>query len=1195
MYLKRLEIKGFKSFADSTEIALKPGINIIVGPNGCGKSNVVDAIRWVLGEANIRHLRGHKSEDVIFNGTDVKKALGMAQVEIELDNRDQLLPLDYNEVTISRKVFRSGESEFYINKSRVRMKDVSDLFTGTGLGKNGYSIISQGELEQVLNGQALDRRLILEEASGIIKYRQQRDEVKRRLENTGNDLLRLGDIINEVRERKEELSHKADKARFYFQLNQECQQMEQKILSTEILKATQDLKRKSDELLQYQQQGILLQQELSGQEQQLGKEEEKLKQQQQQLNDRQAMQYEAQTKLNSLQGELKLCAERIKNREDRAEHCQADEIKYTDMLSQLDQDLKLKHQDYQNQEADYQQRALELEQLEQEIAEMEKELELNRDLFTRGKTQVFDKIQEESHLKNQIGEREERLKKLGERKDRLLIRLDEFKNKIKQYNLDYETLQNQISNYQTALSDNDRQLSGMGKRRQELLDELHKVEADYTRLNQDGLKISNRLLSIKEMAQNLSGYSTAIKSLMQAGSTKKLNGIMGIPGEFIDVPRGMEMAIEVAVGRGLENIVTDTVEHARQAIEFLKAHKLGRVTFLPLDILKSQRVPEKVRQQIEHQQGVVGLASRVVGFDSRYTLAVEYLLGRVLIVKDMNTAIYIFKHVDYPLRIVSLEGDLVNVSGAVSGGVKTSSLGNSPLLRRGEEKRLLEQQGENNKTQFSKQKQLGTLQDELKTADRELNQVRQQRLENKMALDIRQKQFQQIAADISDGMKEMESLQKEIEHLEQEIVQLQVDIAGMQDELSRRHGESDRASMELERLREKTETRQRDLEVHRERLSSQQEQLAMKRRELDNIRKNTVQFEQVQASYRQSAQEAKQLRTRMEVLNQQEESRVKELNRQMEETKAIIASLADEITELKSTGEECNLIITDLRRRLMPGREQLAELERQCRNLELAIARLETELSALQVKWKEKFHDAREDIMDQNSEMLNSGQLKEGKLRIEQLQVQLEQVGPVDPESIHEYDEIHERFDFLHQQYSDMIQARESLKSLLGETENLMLKKFSHFLQMANDSFNRTFEEIFAGGDACLCLEKGKDRLEAGVDIEVKLPGKRTQQLGLLSGGERALTCIAFIFSLLRLKPAPFCLLDEIDASLDEINLTRFARFLQGMAARMQFVVITHRQATIEIGENIYGVTMPEKGISSILTLNLLEAEGLAG
>jgi len=1191
VYLKRLEIKGFKSFADSTEINLRPGINIIVGPNGCGKSNVVDAIRWVLGEANIRHLRGYKSEDVIFNGTDVKKALGMAQVEIELDNSDQLLPLDYSEITLSRKVFRSGESEFYINKARVRMKDISDLFTGTGLGKKGYSIISQGELEQVLNGQALDRRLILEEASGIIKYRQQRDEVKHRLENTGNDLLRLGDIITEVRERREELRHKADKARLYLQLNREYRQLEKKVLSAEILKADQDLQRKKDGLLQYQNESSLLQQSLSGQEHRLEEEEQRLQTQQQQLNSKQTQAYRAQNELNSLQGELKLCAERIKNRQDRMEQCRADEIKYNDMLTRLRQDLTLKHQDYHHQEADYRQRTGDCERLQQEITELEQELHINRDLFAQGKTRVFDQMQEESRLKNRISEREEQLKKLGEKKERLLIRLDEYKNKIRQHNRDYEALQNQITSYRISLADNDRQLAEREEHRKGLQAGYQKAEADYARLNQEGIKINNSLQGLKEMSRNLSGYSGAIKALMKAGTAGSLHGIMGIPGEFMDVPPGMELAIEIAVGRGLENIVTDTVEHARQAIEFLKANKLGRVTFLPLDVLKAQPAAEKIVQQVECQQGVVGLASRVVGFDSRYRVAMEYLLGRVLIVEDMNTAIGIFKSINYPLRIVSLEGDLVNVSGAVSGGVKPSSHGNSPLIRRGEEKRLLKQQDENNRAQSRRQKELIALQGEMDQSATEINAVRQKRLENSMALDIREKQIKGISASISEGSELTESFQREARELEQQIIKLQSDIAGMQEKLGGMHGESEKAAALLEELREQLDLQQRNLEVRRERLSSQQEQLAMKKRELDNIKKNTLQFEQVQQSYQQSAEEAKQLGEQMVVQNRREELRVEELKRKMEEGKAAVASLTEEIAQLKIIEEERNVNIRKLRRDLLPGREQLSELERQCRSLELAVARLETELSALNIKWKEKFHDE----IDLEAEVPGYTEIKEGKLRIEQLQAELEQVGPVDPESIREYDEIQERFDFLDKQYRDMLQARESLHSLLGETEKLMLKNFSHFLQMANESFNRTFKEIFAGGDACLRMENGKERLEAGVDIEVKLPGKRTQLLGLLSGGERALTCIAFIFSLLRLKPAPFCLLDEIDASLDEINLTRFALFLQGMAARMQFIVITHRQATIEVGGNIYGVTMPEKGVSSILTLDLQEAESLAG
>ena len=1192
MHLKRLEIKGFKSFADITEINFEPGINIIVGPNGCGKSNVVDAIRWVIGEANIRHLRGQKSEDVIFNGTDDKKAQGMAHVEMLLDNSDQILPLDYSEITMARKVFRSGESEFYINKSRVRMKDINDLFTGTGLGKKGYSIIGQGELEQVLSGQALDRRLILEEASGIIKYRQQRDEVNRRLENTGNDLLRLGDIINEVRERREELQHKAERAQLYLQVNQECQELETKVLLSELYFGQQELSRKREVLLQRESEINLLSQELLGLEQQLLEEENCLREQHQQLNKIQEQEYQVQTNLNTLEGEVRLSAERFKNRQDRIQQCQADEVKYSGMLARLSQDLDINRQDLKSQEENYRQRNEECQRLQKEIAGLEYELEVMRETFTRDKSRVFDISREESQLNNQLGEKEDQLKKLTERKDRLLIRYDELKIWLDKYHSEQEALQRQIEHYQAELAANDARLQEMNDQKDALLEKVQQKEKEYTRLSQEGMTIKNSLLSLQEMNQNLSGYSTAVKSLVKVAASGKLKGIMGIPGEIIDVPRGLELAVDIAAGRSLENIVTDSVDHAQQAIDYLKAHKLGRVTFLPLNILKVQAVPTAVLQQLDQQKAVIGLASRVVSYDARYAKAVEYLLGRVLIVEDLDTAIHIFKRINYPLRIVSLEGDLLNASGAVSGGTRvSSSYGNSPLLRRGEEKRLLKEQDDNEKRRTSMYNELLVIRGELESLEKEIQQVNQLHLESKMTLEVKNKQLNEVTAAISAAQEEMESFKKEAGEQEQQIKKLQAEISDMQAKISQISQESQSASSQLEILKDKLEIKQRDLDIARERFTSQREQLEMKRRELDNIRKSVLQFEQVQLSYQQSVQEAQQVKDRMENENQQEKERQQELEQKITEEQINLSRWAQEISGLKEEYQSCNQNIKDLRQKLIPKKERMEELQRQSHNLELAIARLETEQSSLETKWNEKFGD----YTGETSEMLSSGKTREYKIRIEQLQSQLEDLGLVDPESIREYEEVQERFSFLSQQYEDMLQARNSLSTLLGETETLMLKQFTHFLQLANESFSQTFKEIFDGGEAQLKIESGKERLEAGVDIEVKLPGKRTQLLNLLSGGERALTCIAFIFSLLRLKPAPFCLLDEIDASLDETNLTRFSRFLKAMSISIQFIIITHRQATIEIGENIYGITMPEKGISSVLTLNLLEAESMAG
>jgi chromosome segregation protein len=1191
VYLKRLEIKGFKSFADNTEINFRPGINIVVGPNGCGKSNVVDSIRWVLGEANVRNLRGHKSEDVIFNGTDNKKALSMAHVEMLLDNSDQLLPLDYVEIMLTRKVFRNGESEFYINKSRVRMKDISALFTGTGLGKKGYSIISQGELEQVLNGQALDRRLILEEASGIIKYRQQRDEVKRRLDNTGNDMLRLGDIIREVSDRQEELSRKADRARAHLELSQECTQLERKLLSAELLKGGQDLQRKRDELLQRHNDITLLEQTLTEQEEQLTNAENRLAEQQQELNSRREQEYQVQTYLNSLKGELRLSEERIKNRQDRMQQCHADEKKYSQMLVRINQDLEANRQDFLSQEENCRLREEEYRILEEEITELENKLKTMQGSFVKEKAQVFDKTTEETRLKNQMSAQEERLKKLGERKARLVIRADELTKRLGKYNSDYELLQGQIRHYESELEGNRNTLSVMQERYSILREEYRKIEDKYAHLNQQGVKIKNSLLSLQEMAQNLTGYPAAIKSLMQAAKNSKLKGIMGIPGEIIDVPPGLELAIDIAVGRGLQNVVTDTVEHARQAIEFLKLYKLGRVTFLPLDTLKVQKVPHGVLQEIECQKAVVGLASRVVGYDSSYALAIEYLLGRVLIVENMNAAISIFKHIKYPLRIVSLEGDLINVSGAVSGGIKPSPYGNSPLLRRGEEKRLLKEQKDNELARSNLQKELSDLQAEMESLEQEISKMKHSQMENKMALEVRSKQADEIANAINNSQEEIKSFQEESEDLRRQMDKLQTEMIAIQVQLSKTQEESQQAAAELETLKDNIEMQQRDLEVSRERYSSQREQVEMKKRELDNIRKNMAQFEQVQLSYNQSVLEATEVHKRLQDENQEESTKIAEIRQQIREQEDILAHLVEKIARLKKVYHSCNQDINSLRRSIIPLREQLEVMSRQVHNLELAVARLETELASLKVKWEEKFYDA----VDENNQLLTPAQMKEYGLKIEQLKVELDNLGPVDPESIREHEEIQERFQFLSRQYEDMVEACDSLTTLLSETEKLMSKNFSQFFQLANESFSHTFKEIFNGGDAYLQMERGKERLEAGVDIEVKLPGKRPQSLNLLSGGERALTCIAFIFSLLRLKPAPFCLLDEIDAALDETNLIRFAHFLKSMSAKIQFIIITHRQATIEIGENIYGITMPEKGISSVLTLNLLEAESLAG
>ncbi len=1192
MYLKRLEIKGFKSFADNTEILLEPGINIIVGPNGCGKSNIADAIRWVLGEANVRQLRGQKNDDIIFNGTDKQKPQGMAMVDMTIDNSDQVLPVDFGEVTVGRRIFRSGESEYLLNKSRVRMKDVVNLFTGTGLGKRGYSIIGQGELEQVLNGQAFDRRLILEEASGTIRYRQQRDEVKQRITSTGNDLQRLADIIGELEIRTVELNNKSEKARAYLELSGEYGQLDKEFIASEIKDIKHNLILKKNELSQKAAEQSGLTQKTEELNEDLRQAESLFDERRSVLTQLRDTKYQLEAEINSLESEAKLAKERVHNYNERMLVAEQDADKYSHMLEALDQDLKKQIDDYNAEKQKWHNRQGELEQLSQEVQDLEKTIAARVDLFELQRGQIFEQVKQESQIKNTISANEENIKRTREKQERLQMRVEDNQVKLKAEQEKRRDLEEQGQQHLQRRQEIQVQLDQLGEQRNRLSDQKNQLENEHKELSQNIISAENKLLGLQDLERKYVGYSEGVRAVLQehAKGDKSLAGIKGLMANIIDVPGGMELAIEVAAGKGLENIVVAKAQDAEVAINFLKRQRLGRVTFLPLDVLRVQKINPRVMEELGNREGVLGLASQLVKFDPQYEKAVEYLLGRVLLVSDLDRGMQVFRNSQHSLRIVSLDGDLINVSGAMTGGTVAKQR-STPIMRKGEEKNLKQQLEQLLNRRDANRQLFEQISGQAKSLDEQLMEQRNLLAENDFQIKLIQGELDTIKAHWEQGrsenqlqLQEIESLQKGLKLLEEEQLQLQQDH-------SRLCLENASFTEQIEAMKDNLASERREYEVRKERALSHQDQLSMKKNELDKLEKNLAQFMEVKNSYQQSVEEATKLQARLEQDSKRQEQiliRNNDLNISKQEA---LQQLQQNIKRNQEEHQSETELKDKLRSQLRPLQEERRTVEEGLRVLEMRVVRIETELEASQNKWDEKYQPEQP---EQYERPMTTGELREYRRRIEGLKEKIEILGPVDIESIKEYDEVKNRYDFLQQQSSDLVEARQSLEKLLNETEKAMAKNFAQFLLLANESFKRTFTEIFGGGEANLILEDDSSNLSAGVDIVLKMPGKRSQALNLLSGGEKALTCIAFIFALLRLRPAPFCLLDEIDAALDETNLLRFTQFLKGMADDIQFIVITHRQATIEAGSNIYGVTMPQQGISSILSINVQDSISMA-
>lgn len=1192
MYLKKLEIRGFKSFADHTEISLKPGVNIVVGPNGCGKSNIVDAIRWVLGESNVRNLRGINAEDVIFNGTDSKKALGLASVNISIDNCDHILPVDFDEVAVARKVYRSGESEFYLNKTRVRMKDIASLFTGTGLGKRGYSIISQGELEQVLNGQAFDRRLILEEASGIIRYRQQRDEVNRRIASTSSDLERAGDILAELQMRMEELRIKAEKARSYASLTGECDQMERQVMAFEYNRMRKELEVKMEELTQRRTACEGINQEVGQKQSALIINREELNQERQGLITLKEKKYETDARLNTLRGDLKICEEKIKNWRERIESSSGDEDKYSTLLEKINNDLELVTADMERAEQSYAERLAQVHSLQTEIITMEKQGLNDRETLEQFNKQIVQRAGQEADMNKTIYTGEQNIKVNRDKKERLQIHLEELHNKIENLKRTLSTLSREQTRGEHEASSAAAELQNIEEQKNQLEAVKKELEEEYQALNRDSMSIDNRLAIIRSQEKNYTGYSESVRLFMQANQrgVKELTGILGVLGELIEVPSGLETAIETAAGRGLENVVVKYPGQAKNAIEYIKKERMGRITFLPLDLLKVQTVSAQNIQDIETMEGVVGIASRLVKFDPLYRKAVEYMLGRVLIVSDLDQSLQLYKKLKYSLRLVTLDGDTINVSGAMSGG-SNKNRGVSPLKLKNEEKTLqqkLQEKRQHLVQVSSKQTQItDELQQIIISYNTGYESLARVRFQNEML----QQQAVQLSDELVHAQAEQEQYEQDMIKVEGLIKELNNKLVEMQESYRQWVEENTSYTEKLERQKTALEVHKREYEVKKERLNSYQDQLNLKKRELDNIHKNINQLEQIKKSYLETMEQAASTKARLTTDSYEQTNRSQTIGAAIKSMEEQLKSLQMSIQAAQQSEKDHLDRITVLQQELELPREKIENLQTVIRSLEISIVRLETELAGYTDRWQERFScEPPADEVGQHT----GKDIREIKHRMVLLHEQIEDIGIVDPGSIKEFDEVSLRCAFLDSQFRDLNDARISLIALLEETEKLMVKEFQQFMVLANESFNNTFKEIFGGGEARLTLDKG-NAFEAGIEMNVKMPGKRNQSLNLLSGGERALTCIAFIFSLLRLRPAPFCLLDEIDASLDEINLARFSKFLQDMAREIQFIVITHRQVTIQAGENVYGVTMPEEGISAVLSINLTKAESMVG
>lgn len=1177
MYFKRLDIQGFKSFADPVSIEFHEGITCIVGPNGSGKSNISDAIRWVLGEQSAKLLRGGKMEEVIFAGTAHHKSRGMAEVTLVIDNTSGILPIDYTEVAITRRMYRSGESGYFINQVACRLKDIRELIMDTGIGVDGYSIIGQGRISDILSDKPEARREIFEEAAGIVKYRSKKEETERKLASSQDNLDRVEDIIGEIESRIDGLREDSIKASEYIELRDRFKEIEINIT----LRNIENLEGRNEKLKE----------DIEGADQAIVKHEtdrqslsEELGQKETRLREIESLSEEKRNRLLNLVDEInnlsskgqldneKLVAykrdkERLKLEVENFKDRQAREQENSNEILQGREGLSA---EYKDQKAALDLKTKETEDLEERLANFQKDLEDQKDNIFESHRLLVEK---KSEVKNILSLQDA----LNLRRDQLAKDKDGRKDSLAEIEESHKSLEEEKAQAEKSLTSIKEKLASLQKDYQEATDQVRDLIKDQDRKRLQSGQTEARLKVIEEMEEAYEGYNQAVKFIMKTGRT----GIHGAVADLIQVPTGYEKAIETALGAGLQNIICENDSDAKSAVALLKEKQVGRLTFLPVNSIKSS-----VNQNIggfKGEKGFKGSGVDCVTFDGKYRSVMEYLLGRVVIVESLDDGVRMSKSSRASgLRFVSLEGEVVNASGAITGGAyrtKTAGL----LERKSEVVRLLEKVKDLAKDLAQGEARLEKAENFALDLIEQIKITEQAEKEGEITLLSKESQLAALTHELSsiEGQKDREN--QELANIDQEMTSADKNTDALKEEIAR-----------LEELVASVEGRLLDSQEERQALEKELEKsrldLTDRRLDLGKTENQLLAIDETLNRIKAYIEEYGQ-----EIIVRQENLATIE-----EEEKAILEGDQDRgglliekeeereglNQDLAKLGEERNQITTVLaeereKKDSLDG--DLDGLRRNKHEAELRLARHETQLEGHKERLWEDFEISYIQAVDfKKNDFVMSRAMKESR----EIRDRMRELGEVNIGAIQEYESVRERYDFLQEQKSDLTEAMDSLQTIIEDMDRSIRKSFTESFDQVVINFETTFKSLFGGGQAELRLADESKPLETGIDIIVQPPGKKLQNISLLSGGEKSLTAIALMFAILKTKPTPFCILDEVESALDETNIERFAKYLRAFK-EIQFTLVTHQKATMEYADVLYGVTMPEGGISKLISLKL--------
>lgn len=1185
MYLKQLESVGFKSFAERIKVEFVPGVTAVVGPNGSGKSNITDAIRWVLGEQSAKSIRGSKMEDIIFGGSDTRRPLNMAEVTLVLDNTNAALPLDYEEVSVTRRVYRSGESEFYLNKQACRLKDIIDLFMDSGLGREAFSIISQGKVEEILSSKAEERRTIFEEAAGVLKYKQRKKKAAFKLTETQENLNRVEDIIYEIEQQINPLKEQRDTANEYLRQKENLKREEVSLLVTEIEQLHEEWQAILADIKKDKEKDTEINTAIQKREADLEKDQQYIQEMDESIESIQSKLLSITQELEQSEGKKRVLQERLKHFAQNKETLETNKMQTQTQLDTTQNKWKKEKAVLTSLQEERTTTKKKIEEIEEKLQTTEANLS---EQIEELKSEYIELLNKQAAKRNEQQSVEDQLGQLTAKKGNTHKTYTNLMTKRTALNQEIATLKNEINGLEKEREEKERHIKTL---KEDIKEKRNHFQEEQGKLNK-GYQFVEKLKSQEEMLEGLKedfqGFFHGVKAILKARDEKILRNIHGAIIELIDVPKEYVTAIETVLGGGSQHIVVQNDHGARDAISWLKKTKNGRATFLPLTSIKERFITRDIVTRLEHNDGFVGVAADLVSTTASYRVAANHLMGHVLIAKTLKDANEIAKVIRHKYRIVTLEGDVVNPSGSMSGGAK-KKVNQSLFTREKDLKDVKEKRVEfEQRTHEFEQKVYG-IQTELNENETELQQLEvslEKLTDSLYSIQTTYREHEMKLQSINDNLslytRDNEQLDEEYDTFNNRKRTLADDLERLSEQLNERNERMEKLSREEATFKEDREKLQDTLHQFQITLAEYDERIRSQNEKTTTLKSELTDLKEQYAAYQNEWHELTHMHE-----NEQTET---EMDDHISTKKEAKENMTTNIQNMRNERLNKTQLIQDEEREVKEETKKhqrfvqvIQEKEVKANRLDVA---LENRLTQLETDYTLTFEKAR-----QTYEKVDDTKVSEQE--VQQIKHSMERLGTVNIGAIEEYERVHERYSFLKEQQTDLVEAKQTLYSVIQEMDEEMQVRFERTFTQIRDEFAIVFQELFGGGKAELRLTDPKHLLETGVEIIAQPPGKKLQHLGLLSGGERALTAIALLFAILRVRPVPFCVLDEVEAALDEANVTRFSKYVKMYSQQTQFIVITHRQGTMEKADVLYGVTMQEPGVSRLVSVRLEDTKEL--